>query len=347
MNILYDNTIFYLQQRGGVLRIFSEIIRRIEKFDDTDVEVLKGLRVLPKRLLRRYNVFADFKLATDKYDIYHPTYYSNSIRRRNNVKTVVTVYDMIHELYLFRFKAFRNDIKIKKKSIFNADQIICISHNTKEDLKKIYNIEENRISVVHLGASFTHNNLENIKFNKPEKPYILYVGRREYYKNFDILLKAFYLLNIKKSFGLVCFGGGEFCSAELLEFKKLNLENSIRHIEGSDELLQLYYHNAHIFVYPSLYEGFGLPILEAMSNNCVVVASNTGAIAEITDNAALLFSPDNVDELCSCIKMLTADSQAREQYIKKGKERVKDFSWDKTAQKTYDVYKKTLNSEVG
>ena len=343
MNIIYDNIIFNLQKYGGISRYFSEIIKRITKYDGARVDIFKGLSIMPRRFSKLRNTFLEYKLFRYKYDIYHPPYYSSWIKKRRGIKTIVTVYDMIHELYSSKFKIFDNGIETKRKSILNADHIICISMTTKKDLMKIYNIKDELISVTYLGTSLNNHNFVPLIFDNFHKPYILYIGNRRYYKNFNILLNAFNMLNLKKDFDLVCFGGGGFLKEEMLEFKNLKLESSIRHIEGHDELLRTYYKNASIFVYPSFYEGFGLPILEAMGNDCAVIASNAGSIPEIAGSAAMFFSPDKVDELCYCLKQIISNNNIREEYIKRGKERIKLFSWDKTAQETYEVYKKVLS----
>lgn len=343
ISIFYDNVIFYLQRHGGVSRYFSEMIKRMANYDDVNVTALKRFGILPRRLTRLNTMFVDFKLANNSYDLYHPTYYSENIKKRKGIKTVITVYDLTHELFLSRFKELGIGIRIKKESILNADHIICISKATKDDLMKIYSIEEKNVSVVHLGLSLTDNDSANMAFDRPHKPYLLYVGKRTGYKNFNILLKAFSLLDIKRDFDLICFGGGRFLPSELSEFRKLKLEKSIKYIEGPDGLLQLYYKNAYIFVLTSLYEGFGLPVLEAMANGCPVIASTGGSIPEIVGDAALLFSPDNTDDLSSCLKRML-DNHIRFTYVTKGKERVKSFSWDATALNTYKIYKRILNA---
>jgi len=345
MNIFYDNTIFSIQRYGGVSRYFSEIIRRITEYDDVSVDVFKGLSILPHRFSKFNNILLDYRLLRHKYGIYHPTYYSALVKKRKGIKTIVTVYDMIHELYSSKFKVLDNGIDTKKKSILNADHIICISMTTKRDLMRIYNIKDERISVTYLGMSLNNSDFLSARFDKSKKPYLLYVGRRPDYKNFKILLKAFNALNLKKDFDLVCFGGGGFSKEEILEFRELSLEDSIKHVEGSDEALRSCYKGAYIFIHTSLYEGFGFPVLEAMANDCMVIASNGGSIPEIADNSAMLFSPDNMDELCSCVKQAVNDNNIRNEYIKKGRERVKLFSWDKTAQETHEVYKKVLKAE--
>jgi len=346
INVLYDNVIFHLQKYGGVSRYFSEIVKRIAEYDDVNVDVFKGLSILPQRFFRLHKTLFEYKLFSHKYNIYHPTYYSSLVKKRKNIKTIVTVYDMIHELYSSRFKILDSGIDIKKKSILNADHIICISMTTKRDLMELYNVNAERISVIYLGISLNNHDSTPLTFNKLQKPYILYVGKRSYYKNFNILLNAFNMLNLKKDFDLVCFGGERLSKEEMLEFKRLKLENSIRHIEGHDELLCYYYRNADMFIHTSLYEGFGFPVLESMSNDCMVIASNAGAIPEIAGNAAMFFHPDKLDDLCSCIKQAINGRHLREEYIKRGRERIKLFSWDKATHETHDVYKKVLDGKI-
>ena len=339
MRIAYDNMIFNLQKCGGISRYFNEVIQRIKKYNDVDMCIFKGLK---GRLARLNDILIGCRLNANNCQIYHPTYYSSLIKKRKGIKTVITVCDMIHELYLSGQNGCERHLLVKKMSIMNADHIICISNNTKKDLKDIYGIEDEKISVIYLGTPLENIKVMNNREAKLKRPYILYVGKRMSYKNFGVLLKAFYKLSLADDFDLICFGGGGFTNDELSEFRKLNLKNSVKYAEGPDELLHSYYKNASVLVYPSIYEGFGLPVLEAMSFNCPVIASNSSSIPEVAGDAALLFHPEDVDELCSRIKNIVNDEKTRDYYIEKGKERVKDFSWDKTAMETLSVYKKLI-----
>jgi len=341
MKILYDNTIFNLQRYGGISRYFTEIIRRIEEDKDVGVSLFKGMDILPYRFLNLNNPFLNHKLSNPKCDIYHPTYYSSMVKRRKGVKTIVTVYDMIHELYLSKIDDLNKDLEVKRKSIHNADHIICISEKTKQDLQEIYKIKDDSVSVVYFGSYVDSLKQEGEGFRQPDKPYIFYVGKRSHYKNFRVLVQAFNSLGLKKKFDLICSGGGPFSKQELSEFRRMKLEDSIKYVAGPNEFLYLYYKNAVFLVYPSLYEGFGLPILEAMGNDCAVIAANAGSIPEVAGDSALLFSPEDVDELCHCMKTFLNNDSVRNDYIKRGKERVKLFSWDKTAKDTLEVYKKS------
>lgn len=340
MRILYDSTIFGLQKHGGVSRYFTELIWRIRQRHDASVHLFKGLK---GKLSRINPLLLDLKLRPGKFDIYHPTYYSRSVKKREGVKLVITVFDMIHELYFRNLKNFQKDILFKKKAIYSADHIICISHNTKQDLLKIYGTDEKRVSVIYLGSPVRQSETARGDFELPKRPFILYVGKRQAYKNFSLLAKAFSLSDRSRDFDLICFGGGEFTQEELSEFDRMKLKNATKYASGSDELLESYYKHALAFIYPSLYEGFGLPVLEAMAFGCPVIASNAASISEVSGSAAMLFDPLSADELRGCIDEMLVNAQLRRDYIGKGKIRAGEFSWDKTAEETASVYKFLLN----
>ena len=140
---------------------------------------------------------------------------------------------------------------------------------------------------------------------------------------------------------IVAFGGGEFTSRELFEINELGFKDGfVQQLEGSDEILASLYSNAICFVYPSLYEGFGLPPLEAMAAGCPVVSSNTSSIPEVVNKAAVYFDPNNIDEMCSAIEMVVLDESIRSKLVQLGLENIKLFSWQKCAIETLDIYKK-------
>ena len=168
--------------------------------------------------------------------------------------------------------------------------------------------------------------------------------RRKRYKNFRLLLEAYSKLDkIKKDFDIICFGGGKFLKEEINYIKELSIKiDSIQQIEGSDEILSNLYLNATVLIYPSKYEGFGIPILEAMSLGCPVISSNVSSLPEVYGNAALGFSPNSSDELINCINKVVFDNFQRDQLIEKGLKRKNLFSWKKCAQQTNDIYKKLI-----
>ena len=357
MKILYDHQIFSLQEYGGISRYFYEIITRISR-KDANVDLFKGFSVNKYSLNAKnfngryisykripiikigtvYNIFNSLiflkKHMRIKYDVYHPTYYDyyTMVNKKN---LVVTVHDMIHELYYPLFK--HDDTSIKKKKILNkANKIIAVSNNTKKDLINIYSIPENKIEVIYHG-----NSLNSIVSNNVlhKNPYLLYVGKRNSYKNFMRLLEAYAMLKYNKDISLVCFGGGEFSKEEKSFISKMKLENKVKLYIGSDMVLSNLYTYAKAFVYPSLYEGFGIPLLEAMHYQCPIIASNSSSIPEVLGDAGVYFNPDSVEDICLKIEKVLEDDELKDTLRIKGNIREKRFSWDKCASQTYELYK--------
>lgn len=356
MNILYDYQIFNLQRYGGISRYICEIAKRIALYND--VYLFEGYHInkyglenekqikkcfSKKRLPIKYtgwifrylnrNMIKSF-IENLSIDIYHPTYYENL--NLNNGKLVVTVHDMIHELY-----GINDGTILKKKNIIEkADGIICVSEWTKRDLVNILSVDEKKIQVIHLA-----NSLDIEVMNAPLiiDPYILYVGNRGGYKNFNKFLEAFSQSKFKDDLICICFGGGNFNSNEIRLIKKYGLQNRIKLLSGEDKTLANLYKNAEIFVFPSLYEGFGIPPLEAMHYGTPVIASNAASIPEVVGDAGIYFNADNVDDMTHKIDMVLNDNELQRILAQKGKDREKMFSWDKCASNTIEFYKKVVN----
>lgn len=286
------------------------------------------------------------RLLTTRYvrawnpDVIHETYYSKS-QIGPAAPRVVTVHDMIHEKYKENYKLLDPTAKEKEASVKRADQIICISHKTKEDLVYYYNVDESKISVVYHGVEPLSDC--HIIPAARSKPYVLYVGNRGYHKNFRVLAKAYASNNeINKNYDLVCFGGGVFSTDERKLFENLRIK--VDHLSGVDEVLAGLYKGASLFVYPSLYEGFGLPPLEAMSYGCPVLCSASSCLPEIAGKGAMYFDPANYHELAEKMNQILSSDLVKDELIALGYSRSQDFSWTKTAQDTLDVYKKSIDA---
>ena len=176
---------------------------------------------------------------------------------------------------------------------------------------------------------------------KIENPFFLFVGSRKRYKNFRLLLQAFSKLkDIKENFEIICFGGGKFLKEEIDYMIELSLNpTKIKNIQGSDKILVSLYKQAVALIYPSIYEGFGLPIIEAMSCGCPVISSNSSSLPEVYGTAALSFENNSVENLTYCITKISTDKTLRDLLIDKGFQRSKEFSWKKCAKETASVYK--------
>jgi glycosyltransferase involved in cell wall biosynthesis len=164
------------------------------------------------------------------------------------------------------------------------------------------------------------------------------------YKNFQNFLHAFAASEfLKKEMNIIAFGGGEFSAKEKELFSSLGLrEDQMIQIGGNDQILANLYSKAYAFIYPSLYEGFGIPPLEAMAYNCPVLSSNVSSMPEVIGDAALFFNPNDLEEIRVQMEKVVLDQNLREELILKGKEKNTEYSWEKTAEETSEVYKKVI-----
>jgi glycosyltransferase involved in cell wall biosynthesis len=338
----------------------SNLIEKLEEIFEPYVPIdkfLGGLRFRGKRRLFRLTKnyseeeFIDSYLINKQlsiellkkqdFDVFHPTYYDDYfLEYLGNKPFVLTIHDMIHELYpemLYDFEISGRKRDLAKK----ADHIIAVSENTKKDIIEILGIPEEKISVVYHANSLEEN--INIKLDIPEN-FILFVGDRNYYKNFLFFVRAVEpLLKEENSLKILCTGRN-FSENELVYFKNLDLLSSfIYQSVNDDELFQLYRH-AKALVFSSYYEGFGLPIIEAFEAGCPVLLSNTSCFPEIAKDAAVYFDPKSIKEIRNLIHEIINNKLLRNNLIKKGLERVKDFTWENSAQQTLEIYKNILNS---
>jgi glycosyltransferase involved in cell wall biosynthesis len=368
LKIAFDHQIFTWQRYGGISRYYKSLVNNLKKLDQNPhifsgiyqnnflsklpEDLVSGIKV-DRFLLKTANIinplnhyWASHQINKWHPDIIHETYYSNYFYNLKNTARITTVYDMIHELFPHSFSKMDRSALWKKKTLNRVDHIICISHKTKKDLVEILNINKEKISVVHLGidSDFFSNDDFNfdILFNKP---YLLYVGHRSDYKNFSGLVKAFSSsLRLKFDFDIIAFGGGNFSKSEKTLIKSLGFDDSqIKHFDGDDNLLAFLYKNAKAFIYPSLYEGFGIPPLEAMASNCPVIVSDRSSIPEVVGNAGVYFNPDCIDDMTEAIEGLVYSEGKINQLKLLGKKRLEFFSELKTAQATLDVYKGLIN----
>lgn len=267
--------------------------------------------------------------------IYHPTYYVDALPF-SRIKKVATALDMIHELFPNQFSGDDLTTKRKRQLFHTAELIISISEHTKKDLIDIFRIPAEKIRVIPLAQSLPTP--QAIKSSVSEKPYFLYVGLRGGYKNFSGLLSAFGKAGLAKDFDLVCFGGGPLLENEKNEINDLGISAAIHQISGDDQVLANTYARAWAFVYPSLYEGFGIPPLEAMACGCPVIACRSSSIPEVVGDAAQMFSPDSEESLIEALRRIAQDHSLRQRLIPAGLGRERQFSWDKTYAEHLKVY---------
>jgi glycosyltransferase involved in cell wall biosynthesis len=365
MRIAYDHQIFGWQRYGGISRYFFELATNIAQAKTDEVAIISplyvnaylssapdDLRILGRkvpavkrsgRIYRAINQFlAPPLLKSFRPDVVHESYYSMRGLAPTTSKVVLTVFDMIHERFPESFPPWDSTAKEKAAAVQRADHVICISENTRQDLIQILGVRPEKTSVVHLG--FTLTATAGTAPPARTRPFLLYVGKRDGYKNFDRLLQVYGEQSaLRNEFDLVAFGGGAFSLQERSLMDRFGLSASqVQQIGGDDSVLADLYRTAHLFVYPSLYEGFGIPPLEAMSFDCPVVCSNSSSIPEVVGDAAVFFDPDSGESMGQALMKVASDVSLRQALVARGRERIKMFSWQRCAKQTIDVYRSVL-----
>jgi glycosyltransferase involved in cell wall biosynthesis len=361
MRILFDHQAFCLQPYGGVSRYFAELMSHLSVIDGVEPVVstflgsnyhlrqisrprprfvtphdlcFYGRSVALGMINRPFTVAA---LMRRSFDVFHPTYYSPYFLRWLGRKPfVLTIFDMIHEVCGSpdRATTVRKGLLVKK-----AAKIIAISEHTKRDIVKVFGVDEGKITVVHLASSIQPLREPPLGLDLPSR-YVLYVGGRDRYKNFSFFVEAVAgLLASDSGLHLVCAGGREFEPCERRQFRDLGLDARVHRYPGDDRSLACLYQNALVFVFPSLYEGFGLPIVEAFSCGCPVAAGNAGSLPEVAGEAAVYFNPRDKGQILKAVKGVVEDGALNRDLRARGYERVRMFSWEDTARKTAEVYR--------
>ncbi|MFL9831035.1 glycosyltransferase family 1 protein [Flavobacterium sp. ST-87] len=373
MKIILDPQIFNMQTYGGISRYYTEVFSRLKKnkrlsitlpIDSSNnvyiansglllkekkivtslIKTLNALGVSTRSLNRKISKKqTERPLRSTKFDLFIPTYYDPYfLDIIGNKPFVLTVYDMIHELMPQYFVGDPWNVAINKKILIEkATKIIAVSNNTKKDIIKVYpHIDESKIEVIYHGNSIQIN--ENVVVDLPDN-YILFVGSRDNYKNFYFLVEAIKDLLIKDStLKLICAGGGKFKEEEIEFIKSIGLQEKVEQRYFEEEQLGLFYKNAKCFVFPSMYEGFGIPVLESMACGCPIVLSNTSSFPEVAGNAGIYFEVNNKEDLKSKIEKVLDDEKYRDFYIRKGFEQAKQFNWDVASFQCLELYKKII-----
>ena len=363
MKILYDYQIFYNQKYGGPSRYFIELHKNIIDFNhdakiylpihvnnhikENKISGIKEGLFLKRKFklnsfLKLYNKFSTTRyLNSFNPDIIHPTYYDIGFYKKFKKPKVLTVYDLIHERYRELYN-IKRDVLPKKEAIDNSDYYLCPSKCTQRDLIEYYNVKEEQTSVIYW-APFINKNHESkhLSYNN-KKPYLLYVGNRHGYKNANLMIEAISLSKeIMMNYNVIFFGGGNFKKVEIDLFKKFNYsESQFKLINGNDQDLVNLYKNASALVYPSLYEGLGLPILEAMQFNCPVITSYTSGMIEAGGDAVEYFDPKKKESIVASIKKVLFSEGRQKELINLGQKRIDQFSWKRVGKETLNIYKK-------
>jgi glycosyltransferase involved in cell wall biosynthesis len=283
------------------------------------------------------------KIDNQDFDVFHPTYYDDYfLKYIKNKPFVLTVHDLTHQIFPEYFSP--KWIDKSKEMLENARRIIVVSENTKKDLMDFYEIEKSKIDVVYLASSILEGAKMNLSASMPQnmERYLLYIGSRASYKNFYFFVQAIVpLFRADRDLFLLCTGD-VFTEDELFFFAKLGISANVKYIYAREDELPYIYQNSIAFVYPSLYEGFGMPILEAFACGCPVICSNASSFPEIAGDAAIYFEPKNKQSIYKAVYSMLNDNVLRKAMIVKGFLQLGKFSWLKTATQTQEVYSKAI-----
>lgn len=285
--------------------------------------------------------------AVHRFDVIHPTHTNayDLIPFIGKTPLVLTVHDMTHEIYP---NLFKNDPTAQRKQDYarRADRIIAISECTKRDLMAICGIEPEKIDVIHHGNSLVlPADAATRPMELPER-YVLFVGRRRDYKRFDLCLKAFAeLADADRELQLVCAGGGAFTPEEFSLINSLHLRGRVHQCWFTDEELAITYNRSQAFVYPSAYEGFGLPILEAFSCGAPVLCSKASCFPEIAGDGADYFPADDAAAMAAAIQRVLESQDHANGLRARGAERLTHFSWQRCAAETKATYQKAIDQK--
>ena len=375
MKVLFDHQAFQAQRIGGVSKSFCEIIRHLPEHVKWELSISQSDNVYIKdlipgvapvkysygkiyshnnfkwkgelytladklhiiRMSESLNKEASIKaLKKGDFDVFHPTYFNPYFLEKLGDKPfVLTIHDLIPEKFPEHFS--RSDIQIRgrKALIERADAIVAVSENTKRDIIEIYGIPAEKISVIYHGGP-------EPRMTEPatpsHRPYFLFVGARGKYKNFSALLKGFGEFREKNAeVDLICTGH-PFSADESAEIARLRLEGRIRCLSASEEEMVKLYNGAIALVYPSRYEGFGMPVLEAFAYHCPVLLGPGSSLPEVGGDVATYFDP-SFDDVAEKLEHHASMARAeRDQLINAGLNRLKEFSWGKSAEKYVEVY---------
>ena len=363
MKVIFDQQIFALQRFGGISRSFVELNKHLNFLDDIESRIVAPLHFNKHLFDSKVTLGIYLPKSTDKFgfnkkvrsvgkwvsdlainqfrpDLIHETFYDPKSYPYSDYPVVTTIQDLIRE----KIGEEKEKIAKKRESVERAKLIICISDSTKMDLLEYYKVDPSKVHRVYLGVSgfFLQEIPEGVGTWTPNN-IILFVGNRSGYKNWEKFVQAFSCSKILlENFNVVCFGGGRFNDVENETLLRLGIIEKVKYLDGSDHQLKELYEKSACLVYPSLYEGFGLPVVEAMASGCPVFASDIPVLHESAGVAAKYFDPQDINSLIQALETNLFDTDKLQKMRKLGFDHAKKFTWVETAKQTYLAYKSIL-----
>lgn len=363
MRVAFDEQIFAIQPYGGISRMFAELARQFIADPDLGVELLP----LNAPIINRYALehedlrtrlaawdakHAYYSLARyfmrirprRKQDIVHNTFYlPHGLARYPRARRIVTIHDMVPEL-LPKTRRRLDFLTLKKHYVQQADHIICVSESTKRDLLEVYPNTRAPITVVHHGVG-SHFTPHAPPLPKVTDPYILFVGNRGQYKDAAVLFRAFARISTElPQFQLLLVGGGALTTQELGQLHRLGISHKVRQISLQDDAMVSAYANAELFVFPSRFEGFGIPILEAMASGAPTLLANATSLPEVGGEAAHYFEPGQEEDLATAMTAILTNPSIQKTMRENGLAQAAQFTWHRAAETHALTYRETLDA---
>ena len=361
MRVAFDEQIFAIQRHGGISRVFAELAHKFVANPDLGIQLQPVAAPLVNEYILRDPLTAQAlairpskhwgpsiarSLARRRHkgpvDIVHNTFYlPRALADYPEAKRVVTIHDMIPEL-LPHTRRRLDILTVKRRYVERADHIVCVSGSTKRDLVAIYGPIASPITVIHSGVG------SEFQPGAPPIPkwpnhYILHVGHRGSYKGGRTLLHSF--AKVARDYPdviLMYAGGGSLTRQEQSEISSLGLTDRVFQQQVSEALMPGAYANADLFVFPSEYEGFGLPALEAMASGTAMILCNSSSLPEVGGDAAQYFPPGDSTRLAELIGNALSDPKQSDELRVRGLNRVKNFTWQSTAEALANTYRLTV-----
>jgi glycosyltransferase involved in cell wall biosynthesis len=373
VKIAYDHQAFTLQDYGGVSRYFFEVMDHLDRTRGVDIDLwlrrsnnaylegaafMRHRHFLPARHFRGKARLLDLLnkplcvkgLRAGNFDVFHPTYFDPYFLRAIGKKPfVLTIHDMTHELFPQLFSRRHKTAVWKKAVAGKAARILADSHNTKSDIVRLLGIAEDRIDVVYFASSLAKpdGGGRDAEALGLRGRLILFVGVRVGYKNFARFARAVApLLREAPDLGVICAGGGPFRRAERRFLRELGVAARFEQRDVDDRTLASLYATAELFVFPSLYEGFGVPVIEAFGCGCPVALGRVSSFPEVAGDAAVYFNPADEASIREVVRQILEDGELRTALRAKGEAQSKKFSWAKTAEGALAAYRKAAERQV-
>jgi mannosyltransferase len=345
MTVLYDNLVYSLQSYGGISTYWYELTSRLLKEPELELRFYETGMEERNICRKRLNIAATQVIHSNRAGIllerflklpphaaphlFHSSYFRIPVKT-SATSTVTTVHDFIHDLYFTGPRAWLHNM-MKRKAILQSDLIIAVSNHTKNDLLRFYpEVDPDRVKVIYNGVSDNYRILEHPM--QISRPFFLYVGFRDAYKNFDFAVRV---VSEQQQYDL--FVVGPALSVQEIALLEKELKGRYKVFTGIDEnMLNELYNSAFCLLYPSAYEGFGIPLLEAMRAGCPFIALNKSAIPEVAGDAGVLLEAADLDAARAAICNIARN---RQEMIRAGLEQAARFSWAACYNQTYQLYK--------